>query len=90
MAAAWRVQLAAFRAAADAEAAWARFKARHGAVLSGLSPHYEQVDLGPKGVFHRLQAGPVADRDAARALCTRIREAAPGQPCLVVAPRKGG
>ena len=71
-------------------AAWARFEARHGAVLKGLSPHFERVDLGPKGVFHRLQAGPLADHAAAQALCTRIREAMPGQPCLVIAPRKSG
>lgn len=90
MTASWRVQLGAFRSAAEAKTAWARFEARPGTVLRGLSPHFEQVDLGSRGVFHRLQAGPLADRAAAHALCTRIREAMPGQPCLVVAPRKNG
>jgi TPR repeat protein len=90
MAAHWRIQLAAYRSVAEAKAAWARLEARHGAALRGLAPHYERVDLGPKGVFHRLQAGPVADRDAARALCARIRQAVPDQPCLVIAPRKSG
>jgi TPR repeat protein len=86
----WRIQLAAYHSAAEAKAAWARLEARHGAVLRGLAPHYERVDLGPRGVFHRLQAGPIADRGAARALCARIRQAVPDQPCLVIAPRKSG
>lgn len=84
---AWRVQLAAYRSAAMAQRAWARVRARHKEALERLSPVFERVDLGAKGVFHRLQAGPVADLAAAATLCQRLRLAR--QTCLVVAPAKG-
>ena len=80
-----RVQLAAFRSPERAEIGWGRIFAVHEDLLGGLAHRVVRVDLGEeKGVFHRLQAGPMADSDAAKALCESLREREQG--CLVVAP----
>ena len=82
---AYRVQIAAYRTPAAADAGWERLKAAHKDLLGELEPTVTEVDLGTgKGVFHRLQVGPLADADAARALCARLSERKQG--CLVVRP----
>lgn len=80
-----RVQLAAFRSLERAEIGWGRIFAVHEDLLGGLAHRVVRADLGEeKGVFHRLQAGPMDDSDAAKALCDKLR--AREQGCLVVAP----
>ena len=39
------------------------------------------VDKGAAGIFYRLQAGPLADKAAAKKLCTSLK--AKGQDCIV-------
>ncbi|MFZ5610012.1 MAG: SPOR domain-containing protein [Pseudomonadota bacterium] len=80
----WRIQLAAFRDRSQAEAAWRALQERHGATLGGLSLIVEEADLGDKGVFYRVQAGPFADKAAASAACAAL--GAKKQPCFAVAP----
>ena len=44
-----------------------------------------KADRGPpKGVYYRLRAGPLADKEAARALCAKLAARKAG--CLVVGP----
>lgn len=62
------VQIAAFRSEAEARVAWSDLVDRHRA-LSELAPQFETVDLGEKGTWVRLKAGPVATPEAAQALC---------------------
>lgn len=80
---AYRVQLAAVRSEEAARAEWNRLKGRHAAALGSLDLSVVRADLGAKGVFYRVQAGPV---DEARA--NRICETLKGQNvgCLVVRP----
>jgi hypothetical protein len=42
----------------------------------------ESVDLGTKGIYHRIQAGPFPDKAAAAAKCAAIKQMK--QDCLVV------
>ena len=64
---------------------WRLLLARHAQLLSPLRPRVRRVDLGAeKGVFFRLEAGPLADEEAARALCAAVT--ARGDACLLVAP----
>ena len=77
----WRVQLGAQREMAAAENDWKRISAKYADVLGGLTPAYERADLGDKGVFLRLQAGPVTEARA-REICDRLKAA--NQGCLVV------
>ncbi|HYE42339.1 MAG TPA: SPOR domain-containing protein, partial [Caulobacteraceae bacterium] len=65
----YAAQLASFRTRADAEAAWATLKARHSGLLRGVTPRFEAVDLGAKGTWVRLKAGPLASRDEAVRIC---------------------
>jgi cell division protein FtsN len=83
--AAYRVQIGSFRGASAAERAWARAASAHGDLLAKLAHIVVEADLGEeRGVYHRVQAGPFADRAAALALCERL--SARDQPCLVVSP----
>ncbi|MDA1132081.1 MAG: SPOR domain-containing protein, partial [Proteobacteria bacterium] len=78
-----RVQLGAFRSREAALAGWTVLERRHGALLSGLEPHIEDVSLAA-GRFYRLQAGPVVTAAAAATLCRSLEAA--GADCLVVGP----
>ncbi|MBC6982002.1 SPOR domain-containing protein [Caulobacter sp. 17J80-11] len=62
------VQIAAFRSEADARTAWSDLVDRH-RELAGLTPQFEKVDLGSKGAWVRLKAGPITTPEAAKALC---------------------
>lgn len=62
-------QLAAYPTRRGAEAAWSRLKAAHAEVFAKVSPRFEPVDLGARGVWTRLQAGPLPSREQAQALC---------------------
>ena len=64
------VQLASFHSVAEAQAAWGELQARH-AALRGLEPSLETVDLGSKGTWIRLKAGPVP-ADQAPGLCRSV------------------
>jgi hypothetical protein len=66
----WRVQLAALRSLDDARKSWNALKRAHKDLLTRVEPVIKRVDLGPgKGVYHRLQAGPLKGRADAVALC---------------------
>ena len=79
----FRLQLAALRSRDAADRAWKQLRNRHRKLLAGLSLAIEKKDLGPsKGVYYRLLAGPLSDREAARRLCAALAERKVG--CLVV------
>lgn len=77
-----RVQLASLKDQKEAQATWAALQKKFPADLGALSVNYERVDLGDKGVYFRLQAGPLRDRAAAQALCEKL--SASRQGCIVV------
>ena len=80
----FRIQLAALRSRADAEAAWRRLKRANGDLLGALEAEVARVDLADKGIFYRLRAGPLASAAKAGALCARLK--ARNLDCLVVKP----
>ena len=77
----YRVQLAALKSEADANSAWKRLAAKYPDVLGSLAPHLEKADLGTKGIYYRVQAGPFTDKNAARDVCAKLKGL--GQQCLV-------
>ncbi len=82
---AYRVQLAAYRTPGEPLRGWEILLKRHADLLERLRPKVKKVDLGPeKGVYFRLEAGPLADRAAAVALCAALEER--DVECFVVAP----
>jgi cell division septation protein DedD len=78
---AYVMQMASLRSESDAQAAWKRIQAKHVALLEGLKPLVERADLGDRGVFYRLQAGPFPSKATADDLCAQLKAA--GQDCLV-------
>ncbi|HKP26177.1 MAG TPA: SPOR domain-containing protein [Dongiaceae bacterium] len=77
-----RVQLAAGKSEASVQKEWAALRKAHPDLLGSLSLNIERVDKGASGIFYRLQAGPLADKTAAKQLCTSLKQK--GQDCLVV------
>ena len=49
-----------------------------------LIENVQRADLKDKGVFFRIQAGPLPDRTTAEDVCAELKAAK--QPCLVVKP----
>lgn len=79
----WRVQLASVRSEGEAAAEWRRLAGRHPEALGGLSMQVAKVDLGPKGIFYRVQ-GAGADEARAKSVCAQLRAQNVG--CVVVRP----
>ncbi|HEX4888895.1 MAG TPA: SPOR domain-containing protein [Alphaproteobacteria bacterium] len=77
------LQLGAFRTQQAADAGWKLLAARHAGVLGSLEHFIVPADLGEKGRFFRLQAGPFPERTAANAQCAALKTA--GVDCLVAA-----
>jgi hypothetical protein len=75
------VQIASVGSSAAAHAEWERLRRRHPDLLGDLSLDVERADLGPRGVFYRVRAGPLRDRTGAETLCRRLQ--ARQQGCLV-------
>jgi cell division septation protein DedD len=81
----FRVQIAATKDDASAHTEWNKLQKAHADLLGSLSLTVERADLGERGVFYRIQAGPVPDRSAADKLCASLKAAIGG--CIVVAPK---
>ncbi len=68
------VHIASYRTPEQVREGWDLLSARH-AVLSRLEPRMDAADLGERGAYLRLKAGPFDDAAAARAACERIEAA---------------
>jgi hypothetical protein len=69
-----RVQLGSLRSAEAAKEEWARLKREQPELLGKLSAIAVKADLGDKGVYYRVQAGPLPDGAAAERLCSELRQ----------------
>ncbi len=76
------IQIAAVREPERAEAEWARLQRQHAELLRGLKLFVIKADLGDKGVFWRLRAGPFTDEVQAKNRCADLAKQKVG--CLVV------
>jgi cell division protein FtsN len=74
-------QLASFRSEAEAMAEFDRLRAKHGNVLTGLSPRVVKATVAG-GSRYRLGVGPLASRSAALKICNSLI-AAGERDCLV-------
>ncbi|XBQ15961.1 MAG: hypothetical protein ABL308_13510 [Oceanicaulis sp.] len=75
------VHVASYREHRHAVSGWAELTARHPA-LQETRPRLQRVDLGDRGVFLRLKAGPFTDAESARSACAAIE--ASGEWCQVL------
>jgi len=81
----WRVQIASVKSEDIAKSTWARLQAAHGDVLANLKMQPARVDLGDRGVWYRVQAGPL-DEKQAHGVCSTLKSRK--ADCVVVPPAK--
>jgi len=74
-----RIQLGAVRSADAAQKEWARLQTANRDILGGLTMNVVTADLGERGIYYRIQAGPAAD---AADLCNKLKARNVG--CIVV------
>jgi len=74
-----RIQLAAVRSADAAQKEWARLQNANKDLLGGLTLSVVTADLGERGVYYRIQAGPAADPAD---LCAKLKARNVG--CIIV------
>jgi hypothetical protein len=80
----YRVQLGAFRSEDAARKGWTRIQGQQKNLLATMTPSFQRADLGSKGVFFRLLAGPLASKSAAKNICVELTKRKVG--CLVIKP----
>lgn len=82
----FRIQLAALRTHAGAEAEWDRLRKAHPDILGPFNLFVVMVDKGGDGIYYRLQAGHMASRASAKAACDVLAKRKVA--CLVKAVEK--
>lgn len=80
----FRIQLASVREESGASAEWKRLSSKNKDLLGSLQMFVQRTDVTDKGVFYRVQAGPLADASAAEKLCADLKQRNVG--CLIVRP----
>lgn len=67
------IHLASYRSTKQAEQGWAQLKRAHQNILSGLSHTIMEINLGSKGIYFRLIAGPYSSGSEAKDVCGRLK-----------------
>jgi cell division septation protein DedD len=80
----YRLQIGAVRSPEAAQHEWERLKRANADVLGGLGFAAPRVDLGERGVYYRIQAGPVGDAAKAERDCSELKRR--GVSCILVRP----
>ncbi len=78
------VQLGSNKSQTEALASFADAQQKHPSLLGNYQPIVRKTDLGDKGIWYRLQVGPMADKSAAYKLCGDLKSQGHGD-CLVMA-----
>ena len=81
---AFHVQFGAMKSKTRAVREAARIARVYKSLLGGLKVRAMRVDLGKRGIYYRLRAGPLENRAAADALCRKIAARKTG--CIVIKP----
>lgn len=81
---AYRLQLGALGSEEAAKQEWLRLQKQQPDVLGKLSLAVSRIDLGAKGVYYRIQAGPIADAAQAEQSCATLKSRNVG--CILVKP----
>jgi tetratricopeptide (TPR) repeat protein len=78
----YRLQVAAVRSQAEAQAVAARMRQKHGPDLGALRTEIDQTVVGNMGTLYRVRIGPFADANEPRALCAKLK--GDGLDCMIV------
>jgi cell division septation protein DedD len=77
-----RLQLGSVRSEDTARQEWERIKKKNADLLGSLSATPIRADLGDKGIYYRVQTGPVADPAEAERICGELKQRSVG--CILV------
>jgi hypothetical protein len=66
------VHLASLRSAEDARKEWRRLQQIYPELLGDMSLAVEEIDLGERGVFHRVLALPFPNKATALDICVQL------------------
>jgi cell division septation protein DedD len=80
----YRLQVGAVRSSDAAQQEWTRLKRVQADILGKLDMRVTRTDLGARGVFYRIEAGPIADGAAAQRACEALKQRKVG--CILVRP----
>jgi hypothetical protein len=69
-----RIQIASLRTHDKAVEEMNRFRRVHAGLVANLEFEVQRLDLGERGIFHRVLSGPVGERAEGAALCTALAE----------------
>lgn len=75
------LQIGAYKSQGEADDSWNAFREKHSALVAGFSSDIRKVEISGKGTWYRLRLGSFADKDAATALCERLK--ADGGNCFL-------
>jgi len=81
----WRVQVASVKNEDIAKSTWARLQSAHGDVMTNLRMQAVKVDLGDKGVWYRVQGGPL-DEKQAQSVCSTLKTRK--ADCVLIPPAR--
>lgn len=79
----YRVQLASLKSAADAHKVSDKLKRSYGEVLGAVSLSVMQVNLGDRGTYFRVMAGPMSQNSASQ-VCDALKQR--GAACILARP----
>jgi len=80
----WFLQLGAVRSTEAAQQEWNHLKGAQGDLLGSLAANAVRVDLGDRGIFYRIVAGPIAEESAATRTCNALKQRNVG--CILLKP----
>jgi hypothetical protein len=69
-----RIQLASLRTPEAARDEWERLKRENDDLLGKLTAVAVRADMGERGIYYRVEAGPLTDKAAAAKLCKALKE----------------
>ena len=81
LAAGTRLQLGSLRSEDAARQEWERIKRKNSDLLGSLSATPVRADLGDKGIYYRIQTGPLADSATAARICGELKQRSIG--CII-------
>ncbi len=80
----YRLQLGALRSEESARQEWNKLRKANNDLLGSLTAAWPRADLGERGIYYRIQAGPIADGAAAERLCGELKRRSVS--CILVRP----
>ena len=72
------------RSEESARQEWSKLRKANNDLLGGLTAAWSRADLGERGIYYRIQAGPIADGAAAERLCGELKRR--NVSCILVRP----